>query len=183
MIRTRCPRMLFAAALALLLPAAVLAQLPPAADVVPAGFKVDLERDLGGTKIIQATKPNENFPKGFLDNGIKLEISWQANAMADMVLDMVAKMPEEPGGQVPGASMRDEPCGQQLYRDGVLKCRKITMPYIGSGKADPLVTWRIGWTGKGQGGLLGVSVDFFFGAKETAMAWIDAVISKITTLD
>lgn len=165
-------------------PAAALAQLPPAADVIPAGFQVTLERDLGGTKVIEATKPNENFPGGFLDQGIALQITWQNNPAAEMIVKMLAQQPEEPAGRNPGSATREEPCGIQAYRDGVLVCRKVIMPYIGSGTGVPdLVTWRLGWTGKGQNGLVGVNINNFHGARETAMAWIDAVIPKITKLD
>jgi hypothetical protein len=172
--------MLWGSAALLLLSTAVFAQLPPAADVVPAGFKVEAEHDLGGTKMITARKPNDNFPKAFLDQGIELQISWQSNPAADMILDMLAKQPEDPAGQVTGSSIREEPCGRQPYRDGILSCRKVIMPYIGQGSSPDLVTWRVGWTGKGKDGLVSVGVDHFFGAKETAMAWIDAIIPKIT---
>lgn len=183
MTGTKGTRSLFLIAGALtLLSTLVYAQLPPAAEVVPAGFRVTLERDLGGTKVIEATKPNENFPRAFLDDGIKLQITWQNNPAAEMIVNMLAQQPEEPAGQVPGSSIREEPCGVQPYRDGVLRCRKVIMPYIGSGHADPLVTWRVVWMGKGQGGLLNVSVENYFGSKEAATALIDAVIPKITKL-
>lgn len=172
-----------AAAAALFLSTAAFAQLPPAADVVPAGFKVLGEQDLGGTKVIEANKPNENFPKAFLDDGIKVQITWQNNPAADMIVNMVAQQPEEPAGQVQGSSIREEPCGIQRYRDGVLQCRKIIMPYIGSGHADPLVTWRVAWTGQGHGGLLTISVENLFGSKEAATGLIDAIIPKITKVD
>lgn len=172
-----------AAAAALFLSTAAFAQLPPAADVVPAGFTVLGEQDLGGTKLIEATKPNDNFPKAFQDEGIKFRVVWQNSPMADMVLDMLAKQPEDPAAQSPGAAIWTAPCGKQAYRGGVLKCVKTTMPYIGSGKADPLVTWEVGWTGKGKDGIVGVSVSFLYGGKEAAMAWIDAAIPKITKVD
>jgi hypothetical protein len=38
----------------------------------------------------------------------------------------------------------------------------------------------LGGIGKGSSGLVGVSIDFFYGSKETAVAWIDAIIPKIT---
>lgn len=161
----------------------IFAQLPPAAEVVPAGFKVLGETDLGGTKIIEANKPNENFPGGFLDQGIKLQITWQNNPAADMILNMLAQQPETAAETSPGTAILTEPCGKTRYRGGILICQKVTMPYIGSGHADPLVTWRVGWTGKGEGGLVGVGVDFLYGAKEAAMAWIDAIIPKIAKLD
>ena len=93
--------LLIASAL-LCLSAAAWAQLPPAAEVVPAGFQVTLERDLGGSKVIEATKPNENFPKPHMDQGITLQITWQNNPAADMIVKMLAQQPEEPAGQVPG---------------------------------------------------------------------------------
>ena len=164
----------------MLLAAAAFAQLPPAKDVVPAGFTVTLDRDLGGTKVINATKSNENFPKPHLDQGITLEITWQNNPAADMILEMAAKQPEEPAGRTPGSATREEPCGIERYRGGVLRCRKVIIPWIGAGNGPDLVTWRLGWTGKGGGGLVGVSINNFHGAKETAMAWIDAIIPKIT---
>jgi hypothetical protein len=179
----KTPLPLIASAL-LCVSAAAWAQLPPAAEVVPAGFQVTLERDLGGTKVIEATKPNENFPKGFLDQGITLQITWQNNPAAEMIVQMLAQQPEEPAGRNPGSATREEPCGIQAYRDGVLLCRKVIMPYIGSGTGVPdLVTWRISWTGKGQNGLLGVNINNFHGGKEAAMALIDAIIPKITKGD
>jgi len=156
------------------------AQLPPAAKVLPAGFKLVDERNLGGTMIIQATKPNENFPKPHMDQGIKLEIMWQNNPAADQVMEILASQPEDPGGQLPGSATRDEPCGKDRYRGGILKCRKSITPWIGGGTGPDLVTWDVSWAGKGPGGIVGVGVHFFTGSKETAMGWIDAIIPKIT---
>lgn len=172
--------MFLGAAAFLLLSTVVFAQLPPAADLLPAGFTATGERNLGGSIFISATKPNEDFPKPHMDQGITLEITWMASSMADMILDMAAKQPEDPAGQIPGSATREEPCGVERYRDGVLKCRKVIIPWIGGGSGPDLVTWRIGWTGKGQDGLVGVGVNNFYGDKATAMAWIDAIIPKIT---
>lgn len=167
-----------------LLSTAVYAQLPPAAEVVPAGFKLDEELDLGGSKIIRARRPNENFPKAFQDEGVQIEIMWQNSPAAEMILNMLAQQPEDPAEVSPATSIRTEPCGKERYRDGILTCKKVIMPYIGGGQgADPLVTWRVGWTGKGKDGIVGVGVKFLFGSKETAMAWIDAIIPKITKID
>ncbi|HQG92358.1 MAG TPA: hypothetical protein PLN27_11850 [Acidobacteriota bacterium] len=156
------------------------AQLPPSAQVLPAGFKLVDERNLGGTMIIQATKPNENFPKPHMDQGIQLEIMWQNNPAVDQILEILASQPEDPGGQLPGSATRDEPCGKERYRGGILKCRKSITPWIGGGSGPDLVTWSIGWAGKGLNGLVGVNVHSFYGSKETAMGWIDSVIPKIT---
>jgi hypothetical protein len=159
---------------------AAYAQLPPSATVLPAGFKVETERNLGGSMFIYAKKPNENFPKRHMDQGINLEITWTKQPMADRVLGMLAKQPEDPARQIPGSATREEPCGIQRYREGVLSCRKVTIPWIGGGSGPDLVTWRVGWTGKGQDGLVGVSINNLYGSKETAMGWIDSIIPKIT---
>jgi hypothetical protein len=115
-----------------------------------------------------------------MDQGITLEITWQNNPMADMILEMMAKQPEDPSGRNPGSVTREEPCGIERYRDGVLGCRKVITPWIRGGNGPDLVTWRISWTGKGQGGLVGIGVNNFCGAKETVIAWIDGIIPKIT---
>lgn len=116
---------------------AAYAQLPPSATVLPAGFKVETERNLGGSMIIYAKKPNENFPKPHMDQGITLEITWTKQPMAKQVLDMLAKQPEDPAGRNPGSATREEPCGRQRYRDGVLSCRKVITPWIGGGSSSP----------------------------------------------
>ncbi len=168
------------AALLLSLPAAF-AQLPPAADILPPGFKVTAERNLGGFQIVNGIKPNENVPKPHADQGIVLEISWMNNPAVDQFLERVASQAEDPARQIPGSATREEPCGRERYRDGVRQCRKVMTPWIGGGSGPELVTWKIGWTGKGpQDGLVSVSVNNFFGSKAAAQDLIDAVISKIT---
>jgi hypothetical protein len=159
---------------------AVYAQLPPSSEVLPAGFKVGAERNLGGTMVIEAKKPNENFPKPHMDQGIGLQITWMNQPVLDQMLEMMAMAPEEPAGQIPGSATREEPCGKQRYHNGVLSCRKVIIPWIGGGKGPDLVTLRVRWTGKGQSGLLSVEVNNFCGSKETAMGWIDGILSKIT---
>jgi hypothetical protein len=161
---------------------AAFAQLPPAAEVLPAGFQLLGERNLGGSMFIDAKKPNENFPKPHMDQGIKLEIAWTNQPMAAMVLEMAAKQPEDPAGRSPGSATREEPCGRQRYREGVLSCRKVIIPWIGGGSGPDLVTWRIGWTGIGptSTGMVGININNFHGSKETAMGWIDTIIPKIT---
>jgi len=170
---------MFVLIICLLVSTAAYAQLPPSAKVLPPGF-VGAETNLGGTMLIEATKPNENFPKPHSDQGIKLQITWQKQPAADMILDMLAKQPEEPAGRITGSATREEPCGIRPYRDGVLLCRKVLTPWIGAGRFPDLVTWRITWTGKGSGGLFTVEINNFFGAKETATGWIDELIPKIT---
>ena len=157
------------------------AQLPPSAEVLPSGFKVDTERNMGGSMmIISAKKPNENFPKSHMDQGIGLEISWTKNPMAEKLVDMLVKQPEDPAGRSPGSVTREEPCGRKSYSGGVLSCRKVITPWVGGGSAPDLVTWRISWVGKGKDGLVSISINNFCGSKETAIGWIDKIIPKIT---
>jgi hypothetical protein len=180
MKRVRPIAMMITLIIFLLVSAAAYAQLPPSATVLPAGFKVETERNLGGSMIIEAKKPNESFPKPHMDQGVSLQITWMKNPMVAQVLDMLAVQPEDPAGRMPGSATREEPCGRQRYRDGVLSCRKVIIPWIGGGSGPDLVTWRIGWTGKGPGGLVVVGVNNLYGSKETAMGWIDTIIPKIT---
>jgi hypothetical protein len=158
---------------------AAFAQLPPSAEVLPTGFKLTLERNLGGSMIINATKPNVNFPKPHMDQGITLEITWMNQPMAKRMLEMLAAQPEDPAGKIPGMATREEPCGKQRHRDGVLSCRKVIIPWIGGGSGQDLVTWRISWSGASPTGMVGVGLNNFCGSKETAVGWIDAIIPKI----
>jgi hypothetical protein len=156
------------------------AQIPPSPEVLPAGFKVETESNMGSTVIIEAKKPNENFPKPHRDQGIGLRITWMKQPVLDQMLEMMATAPEEPAGQIPGSATREEPCGKQRYNNGVLSCRRVIIPWIGGGTGPDLVTLRVGWAGKGLAGLLSVEVNNFSGSKETAIGWIDDVVSKIT---
>ena len=126
---------------------------------------------------MSATKPNDNVPKPHTDLGITLEITWQNNPAVDQIIVHIAAQPEDPAGRSPGSATREEPCGKEVYRGGVLTCRKVITPWIGAGEGSDLVMWRIGWTGKGQkGGLVGVGINNFGGSPATARAWIDAII-------
>jgi len=158
---------------------ATAAQIPPAAQVLPAGFKVVSEMNQPSMIMFEGSKPNVNFPKNHMDQGIRLGASWMANPMAATSLDMIAKQPEEPGGQVVGSATREEPAGKSPYRGGVLTWRKVIIPWIGGGSAPDLVTWRGSWVGAGSGGLLGVSISNFVGSKEEALSLITGVIDKI----
>jgi hypothetical protein len=92
---------------------AAYAQLPPSSKVLPAGFRVGAERDLGGTMIIEAKKPNENFSKPHMHQGIGLLITWMKRTVSGQVLEMMAMAPEEPAGQIAGSATREKPCGKQ----------------------------------------------------------------------
>lgn len=173
--------LLVLACAALLLPAVVFAQLPPATDLVPPGFKLEGERNLGGSVFVTATRPNDSVPRPHADLGITLEITWMNTPAVDQILELVAAQPEDPAGQAPGSATREEPCGKEAYRGGIFTCRKVITPWIGSGDGPDLVTWRLGWTGKGQkGGMVGVGINNFCGSPATARAWIDAIIPKIS---
>jgi len=75
---------------------------------------------------------------------------------------------------------RKEPAGKSRYRGGILTWRKVIIPWVGSGNAPGLVTWRGSWVGTGFDGLLGASISNFVGSKEEAFTLIDGVIDKIT---
>jgi hypothetical protein len=168
---------LLAAALLIVTPA--LAQLPPAATLLPTGFQLELERNLGGTFIIEAKKPNESFPKGHMDQGIKLGVTLSQMPMSQQMLDMLAGQPEEPARQNPGSVTRSEPCGKQRHNNGILICRKSITPHLGEGSAPDLVTLDVSWVGKSiKGGMLTVGVSRFVGSKESAVGLIDSVVQK-----
>ena len=40
-------------------------------------------------------------------------------------------------------------------------------------------TMNVGWQGKDAGGLVLISINNFYGSKETAIGWIDPIIPKI----
>lgn len=154
-------------------------QIPPAAQVLPAGFKVVTERNQPSMIMFEGSKLNVNFPKNHMDQGIRLGASWMANPMATKSLEIMARLPENPAGQVMGVT-REEPADKLHYRGGLLTWRKVVTQWVGSGNAPDLVTWRGSWVGTGFDGLLGVSISNFVGAMEEALALIDGVIDKIT---
>jgi hypothetical protein len=153
------------------------AELPPASKLIPAGFQVISENNLGGSMIVQAIKPNVNFPQSFVDQGIHLNCTWMQNPAAQQVLSMLVQAPEEPMQDLQG--QRDEPCGKRDFKGGVLSCRKITIPWIGLGQGPDLITYNISWLGADSTGLVGVTVDHFYGDQNTAINWIDAIIPKL----
>jgi len=166
---------------ALLIVTPALAQLPPAATLLPTGFQLEFERDLGGTFVIEAKKPNESFPKGHMDQGIKLQVTLNQMPLSQQMLDMMADQPEEPAAQNPGSVTRSEPCGKQRHNNGILICSKSITPYLGAGSAPDLVTLKVGWIGKSaKGGMLTVEVSGFVGSKEAALALVNSVVQKVT---
>jgi len=152
--------------------AAAYAQLPPAAELLPPGFKVLEEKNMSGVmSSIRATSA-----KGDSDEGVKIGVSWQMNPMADRVVEMIASQPEAKASDIPGLAGREEPCGKQRYRGGVFTCRKQTIQEVGS-NSPARVTLKINWQGKGSDGLINISIDN--ASKETAMGWLDSMIPKI----
>lgn len=162
----------------LLGPAIVFAQLPPAASLLPPGFKLTGDHNIGGSSIfIDAKKNNDNFPKPHADQGIGLRITWTSNPVSKETLQMVMEAPEEPARRGPGSATRDEPCGKGAHNGGFYTCRRVIIPWIGGGKGPDLVTYRVNWGD--AGGAMGVEVNSFYGGKEGAIGIIDAVVAKL----
>jgi hypothetical protein len=152
------------------------AELPPAALVVPQGFQVIGEKNFGGTMLIKATKPNDNFPHHHMDVGISLECTWSQNPIGPQIVEIMAQAPEDPVDTTGG--LRDESCGRERHKGGVLSCRKITSPPDVGGGSE-LVTYNIGWVGATSTGLVGVSISHVYGGKSMAVGWIDSIIPKL----
>jgi len=171
-------RMTIASIAFIFVSAAAHAQLPPAAEILPPGFKVVEEINMAGIVSIRAAKPGEKTAKGDTDEGIKLEIGWQKQPMVDRIFEMMDSQPEAKAADNP-MSGREEPCGKQRYRGGVLTCRKLITPWIGTGNAPDKVTLRLMWQGKDPEGLITITIRNFSGPKETAMGWMDTMIPKV----
>lgn len=152
-------------------------QLPPEADVVPAGFEVKRRTDLSSSQSIEATRPNANVPAPHRDLGIGLSITWTMLPTAQAFVDMTLNMPEDPASEVMG--VKNEPCGREAHEGGVLTCRKMTTPAMGGGAGPALVSYTVTWMGAGPTGLLAVGVGNLVGDPGMATTWIDAVIPKI----
>ena len=153
------------------------AQVPPAASVVPPGFKIVTDQKIGPAIIAEARKANDACPKQHLDPEIRAGYSWQPNPAAQQTVAIIAQQPEEPAGRSMGMT-RTEPAGKLPHRGGVLTWTKTVTPWIGSGSAPDLVTIDGAWVGAAAGGLLGVSVGGFCGTKEAALAWLDSMLDK-----
>jgi len=154
----------------------VSAGLPPATEVVPPGFKVTAEQNLGGMMIIKAMKPNDNFPNHHMDVGISLECTWRQSPMPAQIVEIMAQAQDGPTDTSGG--LRDESCGKSRHQGGALSCRKITNPPdVGGGPE--LVTYNIGWVGATSNGVISVSISHVYGDRGTAIGWLDAIIQKI----
>jgi hypothetical protein len=152
------------------------AQVPPAAAVIPPGFKIEVDKQYGEAMMAEAVKPNTACPKAHTDPQIHIGYSWQPNPAAEQTVQIIAQQPEDPPSQT---FPKTEPAGKGSHRGGVLIWQKTTMPWIGSGKAPDLVTIGGAWVGSFGGGLLGVSVNRLCGSKEEALAWLDGMLDKV----
>ncbi len=157
--------------------ATALAQVPPAATIFPAGFKIEADKQYGPAIMAEASKPNDDCPKAYADPGIRATYGWQPNPAADRLVAMMAKGAEEPAGRSMGIT-RTEPAGKSAYRGGVLTWRRAVTPWIGSGNAPDLVLIDGSWVGAVATGLLSVGVNRYCGTKESALAWIDGMLDK-----
>jgi hypothetical protein len=160
------------------LTAASQAQAPAFSKMLPEGFTVVTERNQAHLVLVEATKSNANFPKPHSDQGIVIGITWSPNPAASTVVKTLAGQPEDPVGPATGVT-REEPSGRMPYRNGVLTWRKAITPWVGTGEAPDLITWRGAWVGVAFKGLLGIGVSNFFGSREQAQALIDGIIEKV----
>ncbi len=149
-----------------------------AAQIVPPGFKVTMDTDIGAAFAFEATRPNDACPKPHQDPGILIRGGRTPNPAAAVVVDMMAEQPEDPASRM-GMS-RDEPLGRERYKGGVLSWRKSTIPWIGAGEGPDMVMISGEWAGPGEGTLLSLSVNRFCGSKEAARAWLDGMIDRLT---
>ena len=154
------------------------AQLPPAADLLPSGFQIVNEFAQEGVQVLEATHQNSNYPPSGADLGITLNVGWQVNPMAGMMLEYIMDAPESPPSAL--GLTKDEPCGKSRYRGGILTCRKNTIPWEGEMPGTDVVTWSLVWQTSTDTGLLGVSMHNFYGSREGATSLIDSVIDKLT---
>lgn len=168
-----------AGSVCLMMPAVSLAQLPPAATLLPPGFTLETERTFGPATIISAVKANENVPKPHQDYKIHLSIGSNGVSGSEERVEMMADGPEDPASKTPGSVTRDEPCGKERHRGGLLTCRKSITPWVGSGNAPDLIMLTVNWVVATPSGLVNVGVSNFVGAKATAVGWIDSIADKI----
>ncbi|MEN6559440.1 MAG: hypothetical protein ABFD52_01535 [Acidobacteriota bacterium] len=188
------------AALGAVLPAAsaAYAQLPPAAELLPAGFKVVQDLKNGPMTVIVAQKANEGLPQPWAHVNIELKYSvtkWvpdedataeDIEGMKELFEETMAQYldaPQEADKRQPGSPMRYELCGKERYQKGVLTCQRYIERYtggIGNEKVPDLVTYDLNWMGKSDAGSVAISIFHYGGARETALGWIDAIISRIS---
>lgn len=153
------------------------AQVPAGKGVVPDGFKITVDQTSGPAVLVEARKPNTACPRPHSNPDIVAGYSWQPNPAVQQTMAIIEQAPEDAPSDF-GAT-KIEPAGKLPYRGGVLRWKKSTTPWIGSGKGEPLVTYSGGWVGPFNGGLLGVSIGTMCGPKENALALIDGMLDKV----
>jgi len=188
------------AALGALLPsaAAVYAQLPQAAGLLPPGFQVVQQLNNGPMSVVSAQKPNEGLHQAWAQVKIELKLSltkWlpDEDAAAEEIEGMkelfeetmtqYLEAPQEADKRQPGSPMRYELCGKERYRNGVLTCQRYIERYtggIGNEKVPDLLTYNLSWMGPSEAGSVGISIFHCSGPKETALGMIDAVLSRLS---
>jgi hypothetical protein len=165
---------LFAAAASV----ALAGPLPPP----PAGYKVaqdalsDALKAGGKGDGLEATKPNDNWPKCPGDADIHLRYNWRASPTADKYVDFVAKGPEDPATTM--GRTKDEPAGKKAYAGGLLTWRKVTTQAVGCAES-AIVTYNGSWIGAVSGKLVTVSAFHVLGAPGAGQALIDEYVAKM----
>ncbi len=159
-------------------------KLPPP----PPGFKVIADspsttamRAAGVMDMLQAEKPNDDWPGCIVDPKVAFKASWTNSPGAEQNVKMMLKMPEEP----PAFSMgtKTEPAGKQQYKGGALTWTKKTVMAAGTASAkcpgNQVILYDGSWVGYSNGKLLGVAVTNLYGQKEAGQAWFDPYIDKL----
>ena len=182
----------------LLAASAAYAQLPPAADLLPPGFHVVQQSTIGPMTMVVTQKANEGVHQAWAHVKIELKYSvttWAPDAEAtaediegmkevfEETMAQYLEAPQEADKRQPGSRMRYELCGKERYRKGVLTCERYIERYtggIGNEKVPDLVTYNLNWMGPSEAGSVAVSISHFSGAKETALGWIDSIVSRIS---
>jgi hypothetical protein len=168
-----------------LIPADAQTMLPPP----PPGFKAIADspsttamRDAGVMDLLEAEKPNDDWPGCIVDPKIAFKASWTKNPAAEQSVKMMLKMPEDPAAFSMGT--KTEPAGKQPYKGGVLTWTKKTVVVAGTTSTkcpgNQVIMYDGSWVGYANGKLLGVAVSNLYGKKEAGQAWFDPYIDKLT---
>jgi hypothetical protein len=158
-------------------PGGAAAQLPPPEQLLPPGFELDPAPAPAGMYTFEATMPQE-FPPAFmsLDSRIQLTCSFTPMRTAPIVVQMMAAEPEDEASRIGMSTI--EPAGKEAWEDGVIAFSKTTVPWIGEGQADDLVTWEGHWAGAVDGRLLAVAVRNALGGTEEVRGHILTVLRQ-----
>lgn len=148
----------------------------------PAGYKVaqdalsDALKAGGKGDGLEATKPNDNWPKCSGDADIHLRYNWRTSPTADKYVDFVAKGPEDPATTM--GRTKDEPAGKKAYLGGLLTWRKVTTQAVGCAEST-IVTYNGAWIGAVAGRLVTVSAFHVLKAPDPGQALIDEYVAKM----